>query len=165
MLAELEKNRAAASGVDERASGGGLEPGGTTGDSECETALYGVEVRTVGEGELELVSEWRADGRVKQGGGVGLLAGLLQFEALVRSQVGVGVQGSVDRVREEGVELVVHHPAPLPGEVDNVRGRLRGSGGRRRSGRRGLLSVRRARSVDATTRVDRQSRRSSSGSS
>ena len=32
VLAELEKNRAAAGGVDEGAAGGGLEPGGTTGD-------------------------------------------------------------------------------------------------------------------------------------
>ena len=64
VLAELEKNRAAAGGVDEGAAGGGLEPGGTTGDGECETALDGVEVRPVGERELELVSEWRANGRV-----------------------------------------------------------------------------------------------------
>ena len=37
VLAELEKNRAAAGGVDEGAAGGGLEPGGTTGDGECLT--------------------------------------------------------------------------------------------------------------------------------
>ncbi len=125
MITKLEENRAAAGGVDEGAAGGGLEPGGTTGDGECETALDGVEVCSFGEGELELVAEWCAGGRVEQGGGVGLLAGLLQFEALFHRQVGVGVQGSVDRIWEEGVEFVMHHPAPLPSEVDKGRGRLR----------------------------------------
>jgi hypothetical protein len=165
VIAEFKENRAATDGVDEGAAGGGLEPGGTTCDGECETALDGVEVRSFGEGELELVTEWCAGGRVEKGGSVGLLAGLLQFEALIRRQVGVGVQGSVDRIREEGVEVVMHQPAPLPGEVDKGRGRLREGGGRRRSGRRGLLSGLRTRSIDAATGVDRQSRRSSSGSS
>jgi hypothetical protein len=51
--------------------------------------------------------------------------------------VGVGVQGGVDRVREEGVKLVVHQPMLLSGEVDDRWGGRR-SGGRRRGGRRGL---------------------------
>ncbi len=67
-MAELEENRAATGGVDEGAAGGGLEPGGATGNGECEAALDGVEVRSFGEGELELVAEWCADGRVEQGG-------------------------------------------------------------------------------------------------
>ena len=78
-----------------------------------------------GEGELKLVTERCADGRVEQGGGAGLLADLLQLEALVRRQVGVGVQGGVDRVRKKGVKLVVHHPTLLPGEVDDRWSRLR----------------------------------------
>ncbi len=69
-----------------------------------------------------MVTERRAGGRIEQGGGAGLLAGLLYLEAPIRRQVGVGVQGgveSVDRVRKKSVKLVVHHPAPLPSEVDD----------------------------------------------
>ncbi len=62
VAAELEEHSAATGGIDKGAAGGGLEPGGTTSDGECEAALDGVEVRSVGEGELELVSKWRADG-------------------------------------------------------------------------------------------------------
>ncbi len=57
VIAELEENRAATCSVNEGAAGGGFELGGTTGDGECETALDGVEVRSFGEGELELVAE------------------------------------------------------------------------------------------------------------
>jgi hypothetical protein len=112
------------------------------------------------------VAEWCAGGRVEQGGSVGLLAGLLQLEALIRRQVGVGVQGSVlvDRIREEDVEVVMLQPALLPCEVGNGQGRRRKGAGRRRSERRGLLSGRRTRSIDTATRVDRQSRRGGSGS-
>ncbi len=62
-------------------------------------------------------------------------AGLLQLEALFRGQVGVSIQGGVDRVREKGVKLIVHHPTLLPGEIDDRRSRL-GSWGRSRSRRR-----------------------------
>ncbi len=84
MAAELEEYSAAAGSIEEGAAGESLEPGGTTGDGECEAALDGVEVCFVSEGELELVPERGADGRVVQGGGAGLLEGLLQLEALVR---------------------------------------------------------------------------------
>jgi hypothetical protein len=84
MAAELEEHSAAADIVEEGATGESLEPGGTTSDGECEAALDGVEVCSVSEGELELVPKRCANGRVEQGGGAGLLAGLLQLEALVR---------------------------------------------------------------------------------
>ncbi len=160
--AELEENGAATGRINEGAAGGGLEPGGAAGDGERETALDGVEVRSFGKGELELVAEWCTGSWIKQGGSVGLLADLLQLEALIRGQVGVGVQGGVNRIREKDVEVVMHQPALLPGKVDNNRGRRRKSRGRRRSYRRVLLSNRRPRSVDAASRVGRESRRGGS---
>jgi hypothetical protein len=119
MVPELEENRAAAGGLKEGDTGESIDPGGAPSDGECKAALDGVEVCTFGEGELKLVTERSAGGRIEQGGGAGLLAGLLHLEALIRRQVGVGVQGGVDRVRKESVKLVVHHPALLPSEVDD----------------------------------------------
>jgi hypothetical protein len=77
ILPELEEQGAAAGSLEEGGAGGRLDPGGAPGDGECEAALDGVEVCPFGEGELELMAERRTDGRVEQGGGVGLLAGLL----------------------------------------------------------------------------------------
>jgi hypothetical protein len=88
---ELEENGAATGGVNEGAAGGGLEPSAEACDGECQTALDGVEVRSFGEGELELVAERGAGNQVEQGGRVGLLARLLQLEALISRHVGVGV--------------------------------------------------------------------------
>ncbi len=80
------EHSAAAGSLEEGATGGSLEPGGATSDGECEAALDGIEVRSLREGELKLMPERCADGRIEQGGGAGLLAGLLQLEALVRRQ-------------------------------------------------------------------------------
>jgi hypothetical protein len=77
IVPKIEEQGAAAGSLEEGGGGSGLDPGGASGDGECEAALDGVEVCPFGERELELVAERRTDGRVEQGGGVGLLASLL----------------------------------------------------------------------------------------
>ncbi len=113
MELEVEEDGAAAGGLEEWAAGGGLEPGGASRDGEGETALDGIEVRPLCEGELELMTEWGASGRVVQGGSVGLLASLLQLVAPLGREVGVRVEGGVDRIRKEAVQIVVHQPSLL----------------------------------------------------
>jgi hypothetical protein len=77
VVPEIEEQGAAAGSLKEGGGGSGLDPGGASGDGECEAALDGVEVSSFGEGELELVAKGRTNGRVEQGGGVRLLASLL----------------------------------------------------------------------------------------
>jgi hypothetical protein len=77
IVPKIEEQGAAAGSLEKGGGGSGLDPGGTSGDGECEAALDGVEVCSFGEGELELVAKGSTDGRVEQGGGVRLLASLL----------------------------------------------------------------------------------------
>jgi hypothetical protein len=77
IVPKIEEQGAAAGSLEEGGGGSGLDPGGASGDGECEAALDGVEVCSFGEGELELVAKGRTNGRVEQGGGVRLLASLL----------------------------------------------------------------------------------------
>ncbi len=53
-------------GFQQVADGECLRPGGVLGNGECKAVLDEVEVGALREGEVELVTEWRADGGVKK---------------------------------------------------------------------------------------------------
>ena len=108
---------------------GGVEGCGASRQSQGQATFNGVEVGTLGQGEDGEVPEWRERGTVEDRRQGSAAARVVELGALLGRHAGRSVERMVDRRREEGAELLVHHALGPPCTSGGAEGGLGGGQG------------------------------------